>query len=368
MDGGTAIKVETTTLADGVYFGLDEDVYHAQPRLSASGIKNLLVSGMDFWARSWLNPRRKEDDDDADWKVYGRAYHKRILEGREAFYAAYASEIDPADHPGCLTKQAQFKEECRRLCLPVGGTNDELVARLQAAGCDKPLLPALIAENARTNAGKIFLKADWFHTIELSAACIFHNPTLSKVFSGGFPEVSVLWTAEVQDGRTGEIVTVPMKMRADYLKTSVIADLKTFANKMQKPIDRAVFHDIASNRYHIQVANYYAGIEAAEAMVERGQVHVVSGQPPKHKWLDAFAKEPKTFVFVYQQKGIAPIAGGYTMDDAQLSQLLGAGRAQIRDAQLKFAEYLAVFGDDPWIVDYGMKVVDDTDIPGFAVQ
>lgn len=368
MDGGSAIKTQTAALADGVFFGLPEAEYHAIPRLSASGIKNLLVSPLDFWARSWLNPRRKEDDEDTDAKLYGRAYHKRILEGREAFYAEYAAEIDPADHPGALTKQDHFKQACRDLALPVGGTNAELCARLVAAGFDKPLLPLLIEQNAKAHAGKTFLKADWVFSIELSAACIEYNPTLAKCFQGGFPEVSILWTAEVEDGRTGEIVEVPMKMRADFLKPSSIIDLKTFANKMQKPVDRAVFHDIASNRYHIQVANYLAGVEAAEALVERGMVTVASGPIPDAKWLDRFIKEPKTFTFCYQQKGVAPVAGGYTIDDARMVHMLGAGKSQIREAQLSFAAHLDHFGSDPWIVDRGMVVVDDTDIPGFAVQ
>ena len=36
-------------VADGFYFDLPEDDYHAIPALSASGIKNLLISNPDFW-------------------------------------------------------------------------------------------------------------------------------------------------------------------------------------------------------------------------------------------------------------------------------------------------------------------------------
>ena len=43
----------------GIHFGLSDDVYHALPALSASGIKNLLVSPMVFWAESFLNAGRK---------------------------------------------------------------------------------------------------------------------------------------------------------------------------------------------------------------------------------------------------------------------------------------------------------------------
>lgn len=355
------------TLKDGVYFGLDEAVYHSIPRLSSSGIKNLLVSPMDFWARSWLNPRRKEDDDDADWKVYGRAYHKRILEGREAFYAAYASEIDPVDYPGCLTKQAEYKDECRRLCLPVGGKNEELVARLLAAGCDKPLLLDLIEKNSAAHAGKTFLKADWFFQIELSAACIEKDPALSVRFQKGFPEVSILWTDEVMT-RDGEVIDVPMKARIDFLKAAEIVDLKTFANKMQRDFDGAVYQEIASRKYHIQTAVYYRAVEAAQDMVERGRVNVVSGPIPKPEWLASFAKKPKTFAFVFQQKGIAPNAGGFTMDEGMIGLTIGNAKDQIREAQIAYVVHLDHFGDGPWIVSRGMKVPTDTDFPAYMVR
>ncbi len=352
---------------DGVFFGLDEAVYHAIPRLSSSGIKNLLVSPMDFWARSWLNPRRKEDDDDADWKVYGRAYHKRILEGREAFYAAYASEIDPIDHPGCLTKQAHYKEECRRLCLPLGGTNEVLVARLLAAGCDKPLLHDLIEKNAAEHAGKEFLKADWFFQIEMSAACVEFDPALSPRFKGGFPEVSILWHDEVLT-TDGEVIEVPMKARVDYMKPREFSDLKTLANQMQKVLHRAACQEIANRKYHIQIAVYYRAIEAAQEMVERGKVQVLSGPAPKHAWLDEFAKHPKLGSFVFQQKGVAPNAIGISLDDSRAVLTFGNARDQIREAQLAYVANLDHFGADPWIVSQGMKMADDTDFPAYMVQ
>ena len=49
-------------LEDGIYFDLDEDQYHAEERLSASGICNMLVSPPTFWANSWLNPDKDELD------------------------------------------------------------------------------------------------------------------------------------------------------------------------------------------------------------------------------------------------------------------------------------------------------------------
>lgn len=350
-----------------MFFGMDEATYHAIPRLSASGIKNLLVSPMDFWARSWMNPRRPEEEDDKEWKVYGRAYHKRILEGRDAFYAAYAPFLDEADYPNALTKQEHYKQACREMGLPVGGKNDELIERLLAAGCDKQLMPVIVAEHAKANAGKTFLKPDWFFQIELSAACIEFDESLAVRFQKGFPEVAILWTDEVTS-KDGEILSVPMKCKVDYLKTREINDLKTFSNQMQRPFDRATFQEIASRKYHIQVATYYRGVEAAEEMVDRGMVNVLSGPAPKHAWLDAFAKHPKTFSFIFQQKGVAPVAGGYTMDDSRIVLTMGNARDQIREAQIEFVACMDHFGTDPWIRSRGMRIAEDTDFPGYMVQ
>ncbi len=354
-------------LADGVYFGLPDEVYHAQPRLSASGIKNLLVSPMDFWARSWLNPMPKNEDDEPEWATKGKAYHKRICEGREAFYAQYVAELDPKAFPDALFKQAHLKAACKELELKVGGNNDELIERLIGAGYAGKIWDILVDEHADANRGKTMLPVDWIYDIELAAACIENSPTLSKCFTGGFSEVSVMWTAEVErDDGSGELFPVSMKMRCDYLKPAAIVDLKTFANKMSKPIDRAVYFDMAARKYHIQTAVYYAGMLRVKALIESGKVNVVSGPNPTAAWLEAVAKHEKQFLFVYQQKGVAPVASGYLMP-ANLG-LISVGNAQVREAQQAFHDHLEHFGTLPWIVDRPLSQIGDNDLPQFATE
>lgn len=351
-------------LPDGTYFGLADDAYHALPRLSASGIKNLLVSPMDFWAGSWLNPAKKVDEDgEPEWAIKGRAYHKRICEGKEAFYKTYCAELDPADHKDALFKQAHLKAACKDLGVKVGGTNEELIERLIEGGYEGEIWEVLVDEHRQASVGKIMLPAGWIFDIELAAACIEKHPTLSKCFVGGYPEVSILWTAEVErnDG-SGEIIKVPMKMRADYLKAGAIIDLKSYANKMRKPLDRAVYYAMAAERYHLQAAVYYAGIEAAKRL----PVRAVTGPVPSQAWLDALHKHDKQFVFVFQQKGVAPVASGYVMP-ASLG-LISVGNAQVREAQQIFSDCLAHFGTAPWIMDRALQMVGDQDVPQFATE
>ena len=353
-------------MIDGVYFGLSDESYHKEPRLSASGIKNLLVSPMDFWVRSWLNPQPKDEDDQPEWALKGRGYHKRICEGKDAFYSAYAPELDPKDFPDALIKADQLKAACAALNLPVSGTKEVLSGRLREWG-NQNIWDDIVANHATANKGKVIIPADWIYDIELGAACIEKHPTLSKCFQGGFPEVSIFWTADVEsnDG-SGEVFQIPMKMRADYLKIAAIIDLKSFANQMKKPIDRAVYYDIAARKYHIQAAVYYEGTERAQELIHQNKVTVVSGPTPPADWLAKVGAADKTFAFVFQQKGIAPVACGYVMP--RHLGLISVARAQVREAQQLFHDCQERFGDLPWIMDREMQEIGDTDVPQFATE
>src|SRR5688572_20460520 len=88
----------------GVHFGLPEDAYHATEALSASGIQHLRASPLDFWARSWMAPADDDEEsaEDTFAKILGSAYHKRIVEGREAFARCYAPSITVKDCPKAL--------------------------------------------------------------------------------------------------------------------------------------------------------------------------------------------------------------------------------------------------------------------------
>ena len=80
-------------ISDGVYFQLSAEEYHAIPALSASGIRNILISGPDFWYRCpWLNPAYVDEDSEA--MNIGRAYHTRILEGSDVFCQNYAQTFE----------------------------------------------------------------------------------------------------------------------------------------------------------------------------------------------------------------------------------------------------------------------------------
>ena len=94
IDGDQPSIWQHPSREDGIYFNLPEAEYHALRRLSASGIKNILISLPTFWAKSWMNPEVADSDDkDTNAQILGRAYHAAIFEP-ETLADRYAGEPD----------------------------------------------------------------------------------------------------------------------------------------------------------------------------------------------------------------------------------------------------------------------------------
>jgi hypothetical protein len=321
---------------DGLYFGLDEDVYHGEPRLSASLMKWLRVSSMDCWARSWMNPEREEDED-TDAKELGRAYHKRILEGASAFRAAYAASLDKADYPDALVTADDLRKELAKRDLKVSGNKPDLIARLLADDPKIQIWDDLVAKHEAANEGRALINFKEMKRIEIAGAMI-----------------SCFWT----DAATG----VKLKARYDYLKVTAVVDLKTFANQNSRPIDRAIYAAMANNRYHIQAAHYLDSVEFAREFARTGEI---SGEPDP-AWLAKFAAggDP-TFLFIWQQTGLAPVAIGRTFPRTSMYQI---GQRDVREYIELFASCVERFGSDPWIHDAPIEALDDALYPAYATE
>ena len=340
----------------GLYFGLPEAAYHAHPALSNSGIKSLMISPMDFWARcSWLNPNAEHEE--SPFMELGTAYDVRITEGRGAFYGRYAAALEPPED--ALRTADDLRQALADLGLKRGGNKPEMIDRLIEAN---PALAANIwdlmeAEHRERHVGKALLAADQIRRIELAAAMIENHPQLSKAFTGGYPQVSIFWTCE----ETG----CPMKMRADYLKTRAIVDLKTFSNPFGKSVDRAVVSAMANMRYHIQAAVYQEGVEAAKGMIRAMNGAAIHGEP-EPAWVERFtAANEHAFLFVFQQTGIAPVARGYEMPRGLI---FDCGKIAARQAKEAYLAHLERFGTDPWVDVTDVRAFDDTEFPVYMTM
>jgi hypothetical protein len=335
-------------MQDGLFFGLAADEYHALPFLSASGIKNLLISPMDFWARSWMNQLRRNEDTEA--MFIGRAYHKRILEGKAAFDDSYAPTFTPPDD--CLRTVDDIKDALIKCGVEKPkGLKGELIEQLIEIQPNAAILDELRTNYQLLHHGKEFLSADLIGSIEISAAMIENHPEISKCFRGGYPEVTVIWT---EDG-------LRFKSRFDYLKPRAIIDLKTFGNFMNKPVDSAIYSAMASGKYHIQAAFYLRAVKAAQAQAKPTDF------PGKDEWLLAFTEcEAHDFYFCFQQKGVAPLARAKKFTRGSL---WSCGEVAIEEAIRRFKFYMAKHGEtEPWVDDAGIEDLDDSLMPVYATE
>ena len=342
---------------NGVFFGIPDDEYHSAFALSASGIKHIRASPLDFWVRSQLNPEYEavQAAESTEFKDIGTAYHKRIVEGKAVFEKLYAAAVDPGEYPDALVTIDDIRERLRGLGLKVGGSKQELIGRLLEREPDAEILDDIKARHAEDHAGKTLLSSDLIRKIEIAAAMIEHHPQLGKAFTGGYPEVAIFWTdPEYQ---------IPMKAKLDYLKRAAIVDLKTFTNVLGMPVEKAIAREIANRKYHIQAALYLEAVRQAKALIRENKIGLASEVNPDF-FRDLCAAEEHTFLFVFQQKGVAPLARGKVIPGLTLD----CGRVEIQDAKFRFAEAWKKFGDSPWVDESEIETFDPTAFPNYMMD
>lgn len=282
----------------GMYFAIPDEVYHASPGLSNSGIKEILISPGDYWA-SYRDPDRVAVD--AEHFVFGKAMHRRTLEGKDVFYSHYAIEPDMADYPDALTTTDQLKLILKSHKYEMGGTRADKVRRVLYLEPDTIIWDDILDKWKEKNQhdGKIILSAQQGKLIEDRGAVIDRHPDASRAFSNGLPEVSIFW----DDEETG----IRMKVRMDYLKINSVPDLKTFANKGRLSIDKAVARAMANESYYIQPYVYLRGLEAAKKGFKADNGFVIEGEPTDDYWLAHLINQKRhDFWFVFTDKGKAP--------------------------------------------------------------
>lgn len=286
---------------DGVWFGLDEDAYHADRALGSSDVKNLLIGPETYWAGSWMNPMREVKE--TVFTLKGSAYHCLILEGEEAYKRRYAIALDREDYPDALVTSEEIKAELRAQGQKVTGNKPELVERLLSVAPDMEIWDHLVDQHTEEHelAGRDIIPPKMDREITYQAAFILRNPAIAGAFEGGFPEVSVFWTRP--DG-------IRCKARFDYTKPGVVTDLKTFSNPYNRRPEVAAERSAAQNSHDVQAAWYLPQIEKMQAFLAEGRVF--GGVTPSPDWREAFcAAENVPLYFVYQQTGGVPVARAF---------------------------------------------------------
>lgn len=345
-------------IKDGLHFNLPDEVYHSIPAMSASGIKNLLVHPCYFWANSWMNPLKDEEEQDTMARILGKAYHKRILEP-QAFSECYAPSFEYEGDDALRTVDDMKAWLDMRGFAKSYKTKADFMTAILSYDPSAPVYDALKEQYERQHLGKVLLPKKYMDRIEMSAAMIEKNPHLSKCFTGGASEVTIIWT---DDG-------VRYKARFDYLKPYAFTDLKTFETFKVKALEGMVYDAMASYKYHIQGAFYGAfAFPAVRAAVANDAVFYHEAPDwLTHKCkvlVQAFKMIPLDIEpdcqFVFQLKKPYPIAAGYTLTRSTVWQ---NGLMDIELAKKRYKQCVEKYGTDPWVDAQPMAVFEDLKFP-----
>jgi hypothetical protein len=336
----------------GVYFGMSFEEYISIPCLNASGIKELNISETDFWARSWMNPDNDYVDEDTKAKIEGRAYHKRILEGQEAFDSQYALEYE--DDGDSMTLRGNDEMKAALTSLDIKGLSGKNADYLDAM-CGKYLpqyktLYRLKKSHKELAGDRELISPKLMRHIEFTAKMIELHPDTREYFKGGFSEVTVIF----------EAFGVIFKARFDYLKVWEASDLKTFANTTRAELHKAVRKAFANNKYHIQGTLYLIALDIAKRYVSMGKVYQADHVP--ENWLELFSKTPcNQLKYAFVQKGIAPacVPLVFTKEDKAFEM----GFEIIKNGVDRFTDAYKNFGQNYWVTSLREEIAHYEDMP-----
>lgn len=286
------------TAEDGVYFNLPEAEYHALPRMSASGVQNMLVSPATFWARSWMNPHREEKE--KKFQTIGKAYHTARLEP-EKLTERFVRELTAEDiGEACLATDAEIKEALKDLGHAQTKAGEKVLDRayrLRDAGYTGAIWHIEQAAFLAQVGDRDVIPAGVWDEIERDVAAIRRNPEVAEHLTDGDAEVSILWTDEA----TG----TQFKARLDYLKPEQYTDFKTFDNSRGKHIDKAICDAMQFNRYYVQATVYWQAVELIRTENLPIQGEATEEQKKLHASV-AIQPHPMRSVYVFQEKGGVP--------------------------------------------------------------
>lgn len=384
-------------IPDGVYAGMPDEVYHADPALGSTDLKALLVNPVQWHARQ-RNPARDVffpvTKDESVAKAFGKALHKIVLEGEEAFERGYVVEPPPPE--GMLKTAGEVMEwiRDRQAGAPVlaqeilsaavtksgklrpGFKLSHLEAAAKLMGCE--VLASQWGEKLKALAnGRAFVSAEWWLRLQMIRRVLDRHSTAPKYLRNGLAEVSVFWTDE--DG-------CRFKARFDYLRERVTTDLKSYrVREGVEPIQGFAWA-IEELAYDFSMAHYKdARLRVLPRLVEEGRIFdCVEGDSRGDRTEEVLSpgtdfplyhplpadEEFLGRVAAYQEPAWAWVACttmGFPEVDAcelpRMTLLEMAANTQLTEAKNKYKLYREKFGDDdetPWVSDRGTVILDES--------
>lgn len=284
--------------------------YHASPGLSASGMKDLLVSPLRYWSR-WINPARVEPEPTSAMRV-GSALHCAVLEF-DKYDSRYACEFNPPDE--CLDTIDQLRAfivNCGK--KPTGTRKADIIAQVQAISMEVPIKDVLEKQHLELHAGKTILTIEEWNRVSGMAEALRSEPRVNDILEKGQPEV---WMKATDPETKAEL-----RGLLDWVVSPTVLDLKTFTNSRGKSIDKTVADAVYYEGYYRQ-GWFYA-------------------------WLRELNGLPDTqFVFAFVESE-EPHETRIKVLNLKDSLYAEQAQREVRSCIEIYAEHLKRFGEKPW--------------------
>ncbi|MEM1088153.1 MAG: PD-(D/E)XK nuclease-like domain-containing protein [Pseudomonadota bacterium] len=263
------------TLQPGLYLDLPEDVYFHQDSLGSSDLKKLLRAPADWWYSSRHNPDR-EQADDSNARILGRALHALMLEGVQAYEARFAVEPDPRDYPGICKTTDEIKAMLKQcdIHVPSKGVKSDYVQIAVDNRLGNRVWDHLIRHHVQDVEvfGKTPIKAAQDRALRSMADIVENEPSVAGGLQSGIPEVSVFFERESHPG-------LLFRARFDSLSPNMTMDLKTLSNWKNRTVADMARRQIEEFEYDIQRRFYDEAREAARQFITQDKVFLCGHGP-----------------------------------------------------------------------------------------
>lgn len=280
-------------LPDGVYLGLNEQIYFAQDRLGSSDLIKLYRYKEGWWWQSRHNPDRAEQ---TDAQNYGSALHAIMLEGMGPYENRFRVAPDPKDYRKLLTTIPQIKEALTEEGVDLRGTSSynlgnwldaatvhlpdhtcwEAVKRDFAASCLKP--------DGKTYYPTVSAVED--RMLRYMREVAMDDPDIRTIlgFDQDVPvlaEVSIFWT-----DKHG------LKRRARFDKPvpQFTADLKSVGNWQGRALEHSLGDRVLIECYDLQLADQHVARRRMNEMIASDDALLVGGTMEERAWITAIAQ------------------------------------------------------------------------------
>ena len=346
-----------THLPRGVYTNMPAEIYHLEPSLSASAIKMMMVSPLDYWT-NFLSPNKPNPQTPS--MALGEAIHKMVLEGPEEWNREFIAKPHMDDYPGCINGTEALKAKCDAVGAKKTGTMLQMAWAIKEKDNRAVLWPIIMEqfEQATSEGKQRVVGADVGNQCRRARAAIQGHVAGRHLVQGGLSEVSIFY----------EDFGIPMKVRLDYLKPRSVVEVKTFSNTNRLNVETAIVKAVASLRYHVQAVLYTRAAIAAKALIRDG---MIDGNNAALEQYASITEHPR-FYFLFLETGEVAnvLVREFVMSHPNaVSILWEKGLRDIQKTVQLLQGYMKKLGpDQPWVMDAHPRAFMDEEFPSYFLE